>query len=134
MSALRAPSQIGPRIKYLLTIAAYDPPEPEGDIDPGDSALTFDNGYPGAVVVEGSVVANYVDFAAGELLKDLGRQITLVDSAGKHLALYREVQRVNGASTEGVGGLVDPADGPYGTFFVEVWSADGQGVKVVRVG
>lgn len=134
MSIRRAFSQVPVRIKYLIATASYIAPEPVGVIDTGDSAFTVDSGYPGAIVVEESITVNYVDFTQGELLKDLGRQVTLINTDGVHVALYREVQRVNGADTEGVGGLVDPADGPYGTFFVKVWSADGQGVKVARLG
>lgn len=64
----------------------------------------------------------------------MGREIVIVNADCRRVALFREVQRVSGATTEGVGGLVDPADGAYGCFFVKVWSADGQGVYVVRTG
>lgn len=121
------------RTRFFLTTQSYNAPPSPGYSDIGDATLAFPNGYPGTVVVEGSVTANYVSFFQGELLKDLGRQIKLVSSTGTHLATYREVQRVNGTSTEGVG----PAqilDEAYGCFFVKVWSADGVGVNVVRTG
>lgn len=133
-SVLRSHDLIPPQIRFFLATESYDPPEPTGFIDPGDSAITFPNGYPGTIVVEESMTVNYVAFSQGALLRDLGRTVVVVDSANRHIALYREVQRVNGASTEGVGGPVDPLDSAYGCFFVKVWSADGQGVYVVRTG
>jgi len=133
MSSLAGFSQIPVRIKYFVALKEYDPPGPVGFVDPGDAGLSFNGGYPGAVLLEGSIEANYVGFAQGALLKDLGRQITLVDSAGRHTALYREVQVVDGPGSEGVGVAVAP-EGPYRTFFVKVWSADGDSVYVVRTG
>ena len=133
-SARRFPDQIPARIRYFRAILSYDPPEPTGAIDPGDSAITFPNGYAASIVREDSLTVNYVAFATGDLLKDLGRTVIIVDSEDRHLARYREVQRVNGTSTEGVGPVVDPLDSAYGCFFVKTWSADGQGVYVVRTG
>jgi hypothetical protein len=131
---LRSFSQIPVRTAFFLAFQAYIPSEQVGLVDPVDSAIVFPNGRPESIVVVDSVTVNYVGFSEGDLLKDLGRQVILVNAAGVHEALYREVQRVNGAATEGVGGIVDPLDGPYGTFFVKVWSADGLGVKVLRTG
>jgi hypothetical protein len=62
----------------------------------------------------------------------MGRQITIYDdTTSAHVAIYREVQVVNGADTEGVGGS-SPAWGS--NYFVKVWSANGLGVAVVRTG
>ena len=125
------------RSRYFLAIDSYNP---SGIIvglgDPGDIAITFQNGAspPGEFIVEGSVVMNYVAFSENDLLKDLGRSFTMIDTSNRHIARYRHVQRVNGPTTEGVGGIVDPADGAYGCFYVKVWSADGEGVIVVRTG
>lgn len=130
----RSFSQIPVRTAFFLAFQTYIPSEPVGLVDSTDSAIVFPNGRPESVVEAESVTVNYVGFTQGDLLKDLGREVLLVSATGVHEALYREVQRVNGAATEGVGGIVDPADGPYGTFFVKVWSADGQGVKVLRTG
>jgi hypothetical protein len=132
-SASRYPDQIPARVGYFRAIQSYISSEPVGSID-GDSAITFPNGYTSSIVLLDSIVVNYVDFAAGDLLKDLGRSVTIVDAEGRHIARYREVQRVNGSSTEGVGPIVDPLDSVYGCFFVKTWSADGQGVYVVRTG
>jgi hypothetical protein len=133
-SAQRALSQIPPRVQYLRAIQSYTPTEPEGFIDPGDDAITFSNGFTTTIILEESLSVNYVAFAAGDLLKDLGREVAVVNAEGAHMARYREVQRVNGPSTEGVDGPVDPQDSAYGCFFVKVWAADGSGVKVVRTG
>jgi hypothetical protein len=130
----RSFSQIPVRTSFFLAFQTYIAPEQAGVIDSTDSAIVFPDARPESIVEVGSVTVNYVGFSQGDLLKDLGREVVLVDTAGVHQALYREVQRVNGATTEGVGGIVDPLDGPYGTFFVKVWSADGLGVKVLRTG
>jgi hypothetical protein len=69
---------------------------------------------------------------ATNLLKDMGRQITIYDATTHlHLAVYRQVQVVNGIASEGVGGSA-PAWGS--NYFVKVWAADGQGVAVIRTG
>lgn len=132
-SALRQHAEIAPQIRYFLTTQQYIAPQSPGAADVGDSTLVFVGGYPGSIIVENSVTANYVDFGAGELLKDLGRSVTITDTTGRHLALYRQVQRVNGPASEGVGPTIG-LDGPYGCFFVKVWAADGLGVYVARTG
>ncbi len=122
------------QVRYFITTDSYDAPPSPGEADTGDATLVFINGYPGSTIVEGSVTANYVSFDANVLLKDLGRSVTITDTEGTHIARYRQVQRVNGPTTEGVGPTVDPYDGPYGCFYVKVWAADGQGVYVARTG
>ena len=133
-SVLRYHSQIPARIRYFLAVGSYIPSESEGFIDPGDSAITFPDGFTDSVILLESLTVNYVAFNAGELLKDLGRTVLVVDSENRHIAQYRQVQRINGVASEGVGGPSDPLDSAYGCFFVKVWSADGQGVYVVRTG
>lgn len=133
-STLRKFSQIPVRIKYFLTLAEYDPAPPAEGVSYDDPALVFPGGYPGPIVGDGALgIVDYPGFAAGVLLKDLGRQVVIVDSMDRHIAVYREVQRVNGSGSEGVGPQVSP-DGPYGTFFVKVWAADGSNVLVARTG
>lgn len=134
-STLRNFSQIPVRTKYFLTVSAFtqgqvtaNPPNYD------DPAIYFVNGYPGPIINENDMLSvTYPLFGTGKLLKDLGRQVTIVNDAGAHVAVYCEVQRVNGAGTEGVGPQVTP-DGPYGTFFIKVWSADGSNVLVARTG
>ena len=75
---------------------------------------------------------NANQLSAGQLFKDLGRQITVLSNtdAATHLALYRQVQLVSGATTEGV-----PDDAAYSAnIYVRVWAADGQNVRVARLG
>ena len=75
--------------------------------------------------------ANVNQLTAGELFKDMGRQITVLDTDdATHLALYRQVQLVSGATTEGV---ADDAD-YSANIYVRVWAADGQNVRVARLG
>lgn len=130
---MRKFSQIPVRTKYFLTVGSFTPDPPAVGANYDDAALAFVV-YPGPIVENGALLeVPYASFTAGSLLKDLGRQVVIVDADGKHLAVYRQVQRVNGADTEGVGPAISP-DGPYGTFYVKVWSADGSGVLVVRTG
>ena len=74
---------------------------------------------------------NAKQLTAGELFKDLGRQITVLGTDdATHLALYRQVQLVSGATTEGV-----PSDADYSAnIYVRVWAADGLNVRVARLG
>jgi hypothetical protein len=72
---------------------------------------------------------------SGFYFKDLGRQVTVYDPAThKHLAVFRQVQRVQGVGSEGVGlsGLVP--ESYFANIYMKVWAADGNGVVVVRTG
>ena len=61
------------------------------------------------------------------LLKDLGRQIVVVNATtGLHEKTYRQIQIMDGATSEGVGSAAP--------VYVLVSSASGTGVKVVRTG
>jgi len=88
--------------------------------------------------LSGSTLApSAVTLGSGRLLKDLGRQITIVDSDNNlTTSVYRQIQLVDGAATEGVGGNPDlgTTAAVYGCSYVKVYSADGSGVKVYRTG
>lgn len=92
----RSFSQIPVRTAFFLAFQAYTPSEQVGQVDPGDSAIVFPNGRPESIVEVDSVTVNYVGFSEGDLLKDLGREVILVNATGVHEALYREVQRGDG--------------------------------------
>lgn len=115
-SVLRHYSQVPVRTMYLRVVAA---PTRQ------DEAISFEAGYPGAIV-ESPISSSVIVVAQGQLLKDLGRSVMVVNADGDHLALYREVLRMENAAAEGVG--------PTPPFFVKVWSADGLGVIVARLG
>ena len=80
------------------------------------------NGTASGFTVAGAAVA-------AALYKDLGRQVVVCDTAAGslHTEVFREVTRMNGATTEG---LADPAV----MLFVKVYSATGTNVSVVRTG
>ena len=88
--------------------------------------------------LSGSTLApTAVTIGSGRLLKDLGRQITIVDYDNNlTTSVYRQIQLVDGAATEGVGGNPDVGTtaSVYGCSYVKVYSADGLGVKVYRTG
>lgn len=70
-----------------------------------------------------------IDLEQGTLYKDLGRQIVIYDpDTHLRLAIFREVQEVDGPLSEGV-----PDNYPTARF-IKVWSASGAGVYVARQG
>jgi hypothetical protein len=117
-SVLRSHAQIPVRNRYFTVI---------DDIS-GYTATTTTGGV---LITPTQFLNNYnatVNVASGALLKDLGRSITIYSpTTNLHTEVYRWVQRVNGANTEGVGGA-------YNTFYINTWSADGTGVGVARTG
>jgi hypothetical protein len=137
-SVLRSYAQIPATVKYFI----YGNDAVAGDMPTGSATILAAGDYAeiGSMISLAdftaltTVIQTPSDLAPGALLKDMGRQITFYDGtvAGKpHVAVYREVQRVNGSDSEGVGG----AAGVWGsTYFVKVWSADGTGVNVFRTG
>jgi hypothetical protein len=140
-SLLRFPSQIGVREKYL--IAVTDISAGSGVGAAGVAAFTLDSGAflsVGSVALAANVTgadgfaervaAGGNAIVAGELFRDMGRSITVVDANDSHIALYRNVQLVSGSTTEGV-----PSDAAYSAnIYVRVWAADGSGVAVARLG
>lgn len=134
-SVIRHIAQIPVRTKYLLAVAS----DASGGIAADAPAFSLAGSWPATIgtvdAIPASVLndnATALDVAAGALYRDLGRQIVVADDAegNLHLAVYRQVQLVNSADTEGVGGA---APG-YGCLFVRVWGADGLNVAVARTG
>jgi hypothetical protein len=142
-SVIRKFSQIPVRTKYLLVVGDAVTTGTVSEV----SAFTVAPGSFNPLLgtyrltstateaeVEGAPEYEAVDLSGGALYKDLGRQITIYDDAagsyGRHLAVFRQVQKVEGAETEGV---CDSAN-YCANIFVKVWSADGTGVVVVRTG
>jgi hypothetical protein len=80
--------------------------------------------------------SNKFDIPPASLLKDLGRQIVVVDPVtGAHEKTYRQVQVMGAAQAEGVHGSAPDVKGSYySTGYVLVSSAGGTGVRVVRTG
>jgi hypothetical protein len=135
---LRTYSQIPVRAKYLLAVTDASGGNTTDIISSNVKAFTTAPGeyaYINAIstiedISAAAGVAVY-DISAGDMFKDLGRQTTVYDDADhKHLAVYRQVQKVEGADTEGVCAAADRC----ATIYVKVWSADGNGVVVVRTG
>lgn len=130
-STLRSVAQIPARIKYLVGI--IDVTDTSDNILADEcsafsTVLDLDTMIPYSGLPL-SVAATGETFNAGDLLKDLGRQVIVYDAAtGAHLVVYRQVQRVNGAGNEGVPPGYDVP------LYVRVWADNGQGVRVARVG
>jgi hypothetical protein len=128
-------SQISARGKFFLPLAGAE----------GYYLNAVDTGVPNSVQYDLSGTEIPPDFdisgtvISGNLLKDLGRQVVLYDnsvpaavspgptSQYARVAVWRQVQVQNGASTEGVG---LPGD----VVWVKTWSASGTDVYVVRTG
>lgn len=132
MSVRRTYSQIQPRSPYLIVISDSYP----------DGAITYaDKPYFG-VISSAAPFSNLEDYSQaspesenvvvprGTIFKDLGRSFTLYE-AGEQVLIYRECQYVNGPTVEGVS-----ENAPFysGTYLVRIWSADGYGVPVARLG
>ena len=134
-SMLRTYAQIPARAKYFLYNDSIDV---SGTV-PTTSIFTLPEGsYADLTSMATATAVNAVVGIvrgvppAPTLLKDMGRQITIYDATTHlHLAVYRQVQVVDGIASEGVGGSAPEWGSNY---FVKVWSADGQGVAVIRTG
>jgi hypothetical protein len=131
-SILRTYSQIPARAKHLIGIT-------DGSIGPFSEISAFTLS-PGEFINMTSVateedISGLLGFVilgdiSGNLYKDLGRQVTVYDPATHaHLAVFRQVQLVNGLDTEGVCAAVNRC----ATIYMKVWSSNGVGVVVVRV-
>jgi hypothetical protein len=143
MSAIRSIAQIPASVRYLESVISSIPYDQ--DILSEYSAFSLDSGATiadigavGSIVAEADINLDAVSevifgdeaVAVGTLFKDLGRQLLIKNAAGAHLALFRQVQRVAGANTEGVGGSAPS----WNCLFVKVWSAAGTNVCVARAG
>ena len=78
-----------------------------------------------ATAADLNAVAAPATITLGNLYRDLGRQVMVVDAAGAHLALFREAIQQNSADNEGV--MSAP-------IWLCVWRADGTQVGVARTG
>jgi len=125
----QAPAHSPARAKFFL-----NPTQIAAGQNIGDSTIRLDD----PSVVSPSVInaAQFGDYfgnaaapiiPANTLLRDMGREVVIVNDAGVHLYKYRMVQPVAGATTEGVG--VDNG------IYVLVWSPSlPANVLVVRTG
>ena len=142
MSALRSLSQIPASIKYLVAridstvynsniLATYPAFAITGSVeDIGGSIVDSTTVNQHLTNITGVTFGTGDTYSIGTQFKDLGRQFLIVDADDNHLALFRQVQRVLGIDTEGVGGVAPS----WNCLFVKVWAADGANVCVVRTG
>jgi hypothetical protein len=131
-------AQISGRIKFFLGI--------DNDTDPTDLAdapaftLAATTVIPTSTVSRaklnlgtsaGGFGATVATVAVNALYKDLGRQVVVFDdtvAGNPHTEVFREVTRMNGATTEGISAVPAPM------LFVKVYSSAGANVAVVRTG
>ena len=129
-STLRRFAQIPVRVGYFVALSSTD-----GEYSLTDApALTLKAGVSLSdlntfvMADDASDVLDYGSFAESALLKDLGQEIILVDSANNHVARYRNMLVVNGPAAEGI-------DAPQSAnVLVRVWAAAGNNVIVARTG
>ena len=135
-SALRAPSQIGAREKFLIGVRAFDSSGGLTVIDVsccGFSATASATVGNAGVYTSAEVSAfagfstNIPTIAAGTLFRDLGKEIVVIGTDEKYLVRLRLVAPVSNAFAEGL--PTTPAN-----VWLKVWSADGTGVAVARTG
>lgn len=125
-SAYVAHDQINDSYGFFRTVAALN--------GTGDSAeiRTVNAGKSLDAVMTSSTFLSYTTASSaslGNILRDMGKQVTIVDATtGLHTQVWRRVQLVSGAASEGV--LESPTDR-----YVITWSASGTpAVKVARTG
>jgi hypothetical protein len=130
-SALKKWGQIDSRIKYFMAfgdVSGYT-------LQTGVLIADFITSTEDVIGTGGAWNPPTTIASTGNLLKDLGRMITVYDdgiSGNPHTAIYRQVQVVNGIATGGVGGT---RPNGYNSYWIKVWSADGMDMaKVARTG
>ena len=131
-SVLRAFDQIPARVKYFLVTGTFDteagPLVEASALDlSGATTIASLNTFVGEADMATYFTARTTDYT-GRLLKDLGQEIIIVNTAGLHVARYRHALLLNNATAEGVDGV------PGTSFLVRVWAADGTNVDVARTG
>jgi hypothetical protein len=121
---LRQISQIPATIQYLQTIVATNAWVPNARVKVE------------SIVTESAFAAGFsgiADITTGNLLRDMGKSFTLVDSKGVHVATLRLVQIVLGGGSEGVPVNYDG----NGQFYVSTWTTNpvsSYNVTVTRTG
>lgn len=136
-SATSSYAQIEKRTKFLLTIETT-----RGFVVDGLYSVVASDELGGTATFDLSGATDLIEseitpLGSSVLLKDLGRQITIVSAANNLVrSVYRQVQQVNGADSEGVGGNPDTGTTAaiYGCFYVKVFDSAGSGITVVRTG
>lgn len=125
MSSMRQFSQLEPRTKYFIALQ---------DI----SGVAINTGYSiGALMTPAEFAAAlslqpFAQAAAGQLLLDLGRSVTVYDPVtSMHKELWRAVQLVSGVGSEGVSGS---AVNGFNSFYIMTWSETGFAHSVARTG
>ena len=116
-SVARSVSEIPQRIGSLLiesTIVTTNVRLPTGAVSAVMTSAAF-----------AAATSNGVALAGGVVARDMGKEVHIVDGTGMASAIYRLVQPVFGASTEGVG----PA-----SVYLKTWDASSSGVQVSRTG
>ena len=123
-SVFSSPAQVDRRTGYFYVIADHTT----------DNCVSVNSGY---TLTATMTSANFATATTGNtsvdqymILRDMGKQVTIVHATtGLHTQVWRRVQVVNGAATEGVP-LTTPID-----LYVLVWSANAStAVSVVRTG
>jgi hypothetical protein len=128
MSLLRSVAQIDTRVKFLVARAST-------------ATYTVKTGSTTKFVMsetefDAATDVNAGAVSAGDVLKDMGKSVTLVDAEGQHIATMRAVQLQNGVNSEGVDGGWESIPVTY----VSTWTSDSTGagalypVTVTRIG
>lgn len=149
-SVLSAYGQLPTQSKYFIATNTNSAAVSTSTIPSDPSIAAFSLGAllgpialgPGDVTIDTVITATsgYTteQITQGTLFRDLGRKVVICDQLGAgatQLAIYRQMQQVNGPLTEGNPG--PNGLGTYPTIYVKVWSADGSdpdSVCVARTG
>ena len=136
----QAPAHSPARAKFFLATATNT--STSGDAGDAIVSLNTSSTLPAEAVINntnfGTIfegVTNGIP-SVGTMFRDLGRSVVVVNNDGTHLYRYRQVQRVNGAGSEGVfDDDSTTAPNPWlSNLYVLVWAADGTAPVVARTG
>lgn len=106
----RAASQIESRVAFFIALG---------------SGQLYTIANAAAVMPAATLPVQGASISAGNLYRDMGKTVVILDASGLAAKRYRLVQRVNGADTEGVDAAAE---------YALVWAADGTAPVLARLG
>ena len=118
---VRAPSQIDSRVAFLRAVGTAPPTSTSAG-----GAVTIT--YPASIYRTSSnnvIAAAARAIAVGDLYRDMGKTVTVVNTEGLPIERYRLAQLVNNSAAEGVNDV---------NVYIKVWAANNAGVVVARTG
>jgi hypothetical protein len=127
-SVSSSPAQVDRRTGYFYVVTAMTTSPATNNAVVVDTTLPMNAIMTSTQLTDATAPAGV---AAGVILRDMGKQVTIVDATtGIHTQVWRRVQVIDddGNGSEGV------QNAAYQDLYVLTWAAAGTGVSVVRTG